>query len=326
MHYRPFGSLDFAVSIVGFGGAAVSGEGGGYGFGAISEDDSIQLIRYAFEKGINLFDTAPIYGFGESERRIGKALKPFRERVFVVSKCGVTWHDNKRVNMTNDPAVARKMLEQSLRDLNTDYIDLYMIHWPDKQVDIRKPMEVLSRAKTQGKIRAIGLSNTHEEDLRRALEVDRVDVLQSEYNLFHRGIEESLWPLVDEFKLGMMSWGSLDKGILTGRVTRERKFDEYDLRANAPWWKSADRSWKYRAMERIKPLVEAADHTLQQMALGYIFQSGHLSTALCGAKSPAQINTVIAAIDKLPSSGLLDKARNIAIEEASRADAQATLD
>lgn len=127
-----------------FGGASISGEGGGYGFGDISKDNAISVLHHALERGIKVYDTAPIYGFGESERRIGEAFKNKREHAFIISKCGVTWHDSKRVNMTNDPVTTKKMIEQSLRDLSTDYIDLYMVHWPDKNTDIRHTLEVLS--------------------------------------------------------------------------------------------------------------------------------------------------------------------------------------
>jgi len=154
-----------------FGGAAISGEGGGYGFGDINENDSIELLNSAYDKGIRIFDTAPIYGFGLSEVRMGKAFKQTRDKVFIVSKSGVTWGENKRVDMTNDPVVTTKMLEQSLRDLQSDYIDLYMIHWPDTRVDIRRPLEVLAKAKHQGKIKHIGLCNTNIADLEKGSEI-----------------------------------------------------------------------------------------------------------------------------------------------------------
>jgi myo-inositol catabolism protein IolS len=163
--------LGFPDFPIGFGAASISGEGGGYGFGAISERDAVQLLEQAFHAGIRLYDTAPIYGFGLSEKRIGLAFQQKREDVFYVSKGGVTWDQNKRVDKNNHPDVIQKMLEQSLRDLNTDYIDLYMIHWPDERHDIRPAMEVLTKAKAQNKIRFIGLCNTNERDFKKVLVV-----------------------------------------------------------------------------------------------------------------------------------------------------------
>src|SRR5688572_482163 len=145
---RKLGLISDLVFPVSFGCGAISGEGGGYGFGPILERDAVNLLNMAFDLGINLYDLAPIYGFGLAEKRLGRAFAKKREKVFLVSKCGVTWHENKRVNMTNDPIVAEKMLSQTLSHLRTDYVDLYMIHWPDSKLDIRVPMHALSKAKS----------------------------------------------------------------------------------------------------------------------------------------------------------------------------------
>lgn len=289
---------------VAFGGAAISGEGGGYGFGEISEGASIDLLHAAYEGGIRIFDSAPIYGFGLSEVRMGKAFKNTREKVFLVSKCGVTWHDNKRVDMNNDPKIAEKMLEQSLRDLNTDFIDLYMVHWPDSKVDIRKTMEVLSKAKHQGKIRHIGLCNTYVEDLNRAFEVDRIEVVQSEFNLFtNQFVREELFPYLNEKEISFMSWGTLDKGILTGRVDENRKnYDKSDCRSWAPWWKAADNSAKFEALKKLWPLLDKNQHTGLELALAYNLSYPELSVALCGAKNPEQLLSLLKSLENLPKN------------------------
>jgi myo-inositol catabolism protein IolS len=292
-----------------FGGAAISGEGGGYGFGDISENDSIDLLLQAYESGIRIFDTAPIYGFGTSEIRMGKAFKQMREKVFIVSKSGVTWNESKRVDMTNEPAVAQRMLEQSLRDLNTDFIDLYMVHWPDARVDIRKTMEVLSKAKHQGKIKHIGLCNTNVEELNKAFEVDRVEVVQSEFNLFtNKFVREELFPYLNEKQISFMSWGTLDKGIITGRVDEKRKtYDKSDCRSWAPWWKSADNSAKFEAMKKLWPLLDKGHHNGLELALAYNLSFPELSTAICGVKSVEQLNSLIKAYQNLPNANELNE-------------------
>lgn len=316
MKYRKFGSIaGFEVSEIGFGGAAVSGEGGGYGFGFVEEKDALDLLHKAYDSGINLFDTAPIYGFGLSEKRFGKAFKGMREKVFIVSKSGVTWDSSKRVDMNNDPKIAQKMLDQSLKDLQTDYIDLFMIHWPDEKHDIRKPMEVLYKAKEEGKIRHIGLGNSFPEDIEKACEIAQVEVLQNEFNLFARYPQESLFEIIREKNLGFMSWGTLDKGILTGTVTPNRKYDKADARSHAPWWKSADRKPKFNAMEKIMPILKANNHTGLEMALGFVLQFEELSTALCGTKSFAQLESAVNALGNLPSKDLLEEISEIAKKE-----------
>ena len=311
---RPFGSIDFQVTEIAFGGGSISGEGGGYGFGHIGEDDAISLLHNAFERGINLFDTAPAYGFGISEKRIGKAFVKKRGDVFIVSKGGITWDDNKRIRIDNSPKVIQKMLEQSLKDLRTDHIDLYMIHWPDKNVDIRKPIEYLSRAKDEGKIRSIGLCNSFAEDIMKAFEIERVSVLQSEFNLFNSTAKDELFDIINDKNIGFMSWGTLDKGILTGRVTPERKFDNVDARSSAPWWKNDDKTLKYKAMERINDLLKENDYSGLELALGYVLQFEELSTALCGVRNTEQLESAVNSLNNLPDKKILEEAKTIADE------------
>ncbi len=294
---------------IAFGGAAISGEGGGYGFGEISEGESIDLLHAAFEGGVRVFDTAPIYGFGLSEQRMGKAFKNMREKVFLVSKSGVTWHENKRVDMTNDPKVAEKMLERSLRDLNTDFIDLYMIHWPDVRVDIRRTMEVLSKAKNQGKIKHIGLCNTNADELTKAFEIDRVEVVQSEFNLFtNKVVQKDVFPFLRKKNISFMSWGTLDKGILTGRVDEKRKaFDKSDCRSWAPWWKDMDNSAKFEAMKKLWPMLDKNQHTGLELALGYNLSFPELSVAICGAKGLGQLESLLKSVKNLPKNDQLQE-------------------
>lgn len=279
---------------IAFGGAAISGEGGGYGFGAITESQALDLLKYSFDRGIRIYDTAPIYGFGLSEKRIGQAFHKIRDQVFIVSKSGVTWHDNKRVNMTNDPKVTEKMLEQSRRDLQSDYIDLYMIHWPDVNIDIRRPLEVLAKAQEQKKIKHIGLCNTNLEDLKKAQQVARIEVVQSELNYFERKSTE-LFPYLKENHISFMSWGTFDKGILTGRVTADRKFDETDCRSWAPWWKSSPKAKKYAEVEKIKASLKEGE-TLTGFALKHNLSYPEVSSLICGFRSAEQLDDILKSL------------------------------
>lgn len=299
------GSLPLA-----FGGASISGEGAGYGFGDIDESTAIDLLNEAKDLGIRVFDTAPIYGFGLSEQRIGKAFRKNREEVFIISKSGVTWGNNKRVDMTNNPVKTREMLEQSLRDLDSDYIDLFMIHWPDKRVDIRKPLEVLARAKNEGKIKHIGLCNTNLEDLAKAAEIEKIEVVQSQLNLFETEVTE-LFEYLKEREISFMSWGTLDKGILSGRVNKDRKFDKSDCRSWAPWWKGMDKEPRYKMMDTIEPFLKKHGHTSLELALAHNLSYGEVSTLLCGARSSAQLNGLVAALKHLPSSELVEEMKEL---------------
>ncbi|MGE3610765.1 MAG: aldo/keto reductase [Bacteriovoracaceae bacterium] len=280
MLYSEKNYLNQPLSRIIFGGAAISGEGGGYGFGAMSEKEAEAIIKSSWESGINIYDTAPIYGFGLSEERLGKFLP---EEALVITKGGVDWHDNMRVNMTNEPVVIEKMLNQSLHRLKRDSIDIYMIHWPDKNVDIRRPLEILKKAHDDGKIKKIGLCNTNLEDLKLASEIANIDFLQSELNAFK---QEGFSCLGREWKNRFsMSWGTLDKGILTGRVTKERKFSKEDCRSWAPWWNKKEVDEKITRVEKLKPILAAHQLSLTEFALHFNLTYFGIDACLIGFKS-----------------------------------------
>jgi myo-inositol catabolism protein IolS len=302
MLYRTFGNTQFEISAISFGGASISGEGAGYGFGAISEADSITLLKQAFDLGINSFDTAPIYGFRTSEQRMGKAFKNIREKVFITSKCGINWHDSGRVDMDNDPKKAQRLLEQTLKDLQSDYVDLYMVHWPDSKWDIRYPLEILQNNQAKGKIKHIGLCNTNKNDLLKALDVCEVSALQSELNAFNQNFLE----LLDEFSdtnFGTMAWGTLDKGILTGRVNAKRQYDKFDCRKNAPWWKKDDVMAKVKKVEKLN----MNEKDLLAMAIGHNLQTPKVSSAIVGARNPRQLKQVVNTLENLPDKEEIDE-------------------
>ncbi len=309
MKYRNFGKTGHKISEICFGGAAISGEGKGYGFGAISENEAISLLHEAYDKGINTFDSAPIYGFGLSEERIGKAFKKNRNDVFLISKCGIDWHENRRVNLDNSPKTTQKMLQQSLKRLQSDYIDLYMVHWPDPRVDIRKTLEVLFKAQQEEKILHIGLCNTNQEEINLAQEVCEIAVYQSEYSLTVQKAETELFPFIAD--AAFMSWGTLDKGILTGSVTRDRKYEDDDCRKSAPWWSHKEVMAKLDKVDKLKSYLERKDYELIHCALGFNLMNPQLSTALCGFKNSKQLNSLLSAYQSLPSDDDLQEIKEI---------------
>lgn len=290
----------FSSHFIGFGGGAISGEGKGYGFGPISEVDSTHLLNKALERGIKIFDTAPIYGFGTSEIRMGKAFAKCREEVFICSKGGVTWDQNKRVDIDNSPKVITKMLEDSLRNLNSDYIDLYMIHWPDPRSDIRRAMEILVKAKEIGKINHIGLCNTNLEDLSKAKEIGEIEVLQSEFNIFNQS------EILDD--IYFMGWGTLDKGIVSGRVTKGRNFDPLDARSWAPWWKKSSKNIKIEKMETVLSFLKDRGHTGIEFALAFNKSNQKVSLSLVGMRNIEQLDSLLKSLEHLPTSEIVEEA------------------
>ncbi len=295
MIYRENDAFSKPLPVITFGGASLSGEGGGYGFGPMSEKEAENLILCAWERGISLFDTAPIYGFGLSEERLGRYLP---QEAMVISKSGVDWHHSKRVNMTNSRKVTQKMIEESLKRLNRELIDIYMIHWPDSRVDIRVPLEVLKRSQDEGKIKHIGLCNTNLEDFNKAEEICRIDALQSELNLFN---QEAFLRLGQEWrKKFTMGWGTFDKGILTGRVSSNRKFPKEDCRSWAPWWKKKEVLLKIERTQKLKNILSDYNLSLQSFCLHFSIHYFGVSTSLIGFKSFEDIAQVTSSLQLIP--------------------------
>ncbi|MFZ8932844.1 MAG: aldo/keto reductase [Bacteriovoracaceae bacterium] len=281
-----------------FGGASLSGDSGGYGFGQISSKDSQQLLEFCYESSLRVFDTAPIYGFGESEETIGSFVKGKREDCFLISKGGVSWHNSKRVNMTNEPKVIETMIHESLTRLNTDYIDLYMIHWPDERVDIRRALEVLVKAKEKEKIKHIGLCNTNLDDINKANELERIQFIQSELNYFNQAPYNDTKDYLQNEDVTFMSWGTLDKGILTKRAHKQRKYDSSDARSWAPWWKKMDKNSKYERVEKLEKSLLNYGVSLLEFALHYNLSFEYLDYVLVGAKKPQQLYEIVKALKK----------------------------
>lgn len=277
-----------------FGGAALSGDGGGYGFGTIK--DAIGLLEFAYDSGVTVYDTAPIYGFGESEKVLSQFIKNKREKVRVISKSGVFWQSSKRVDMTNDPKVTLQMLEDSLKRLSSEYIDLYMIHWPDPKIDIRYPLEVLAKAKEQGKILEIGLCNTTLDDLKTAKDVVDIRVVQSQHNLYEAPSSE-IQNYLNENQISFMGWGVFDKGILTGRVTKKREqaknYDESDCRRSAPWWVQKDVIAKCEKLGPWMAMAEELELSPSELAVNYALTPDFSDMVLVGAKKREDLESVL---------------------------------
>lgn len=267
-----------------FGGASLAMDSGGYSLGRLKDVRPMDLILEAFNMGISCFDFAPIYGLNRAEIEMGKFNKLYRDKVTLISKAGVHWHSNLRVDMNNDPKIILKQFDQSLKNFNTDYIDIYFIHWPDKKVDIRRSIDVLYNLKEKGKIKHLGLSNTFEDDFNKALEVAPIEFIQGELNLFN---QKSFKPNNTYF----MNWGSLDKGILSSRVSLGRKFEAEDARSHAFWWKKSNWKEKVRFVEKLKIKYKLSDNELKKIALQYVLNNS--DSSIIGFKSIEQLHEII---------------------------------
>lgn len=267
---------------------------GGKGWGGQSERDSLEVMETAFARGIRHFDTARIYGV--SEELVGRFIKDKRADMFLASK----------VYPRGDGAFVRKELEQSLLKLQTDYIDLYYLHWPVEGQDIREQMEALADAREAGLIGAIGVSNYSSELLRLAMEVAPVDYLQIGYHLFWRVAEKDLIPYCRDNGIRVVSYSSLAQGILAGKFTQHPVFPKGDHRADRVIHFQPD-VWPhvYAAVEELKGLAAATGQPLSHLALQWCASREGINTVLVGARNRKQMLENATALETPAEAAIL---------------------
>jgi len=287
LRYEKVGKSNLMVSVVGLG---TWGMGGDY-WGKKSDSESIKTINKAIDAGINLIDTAPAYGNGHAEEVIGKAIKTRREDVIIATKCGIL---RERENFKNNlrPESIRKEVENSLSRLGIDVIDLYQIHWPDPDTPIEKTLDELNRLQKAGKFKYLGVSNFNVELLSKALDHHpkcNIISLESQYSILVRDIEVEMLPFCKERNIGILSYGTLGGGILSGKFKKPPKFKKGDRRSEFyPFYKEV--YWN-KAMDLVKLLKKIAnDHNrpIVQVAINWSNQQEGITTALVGASTPLQ--------------------------------------
>ncbi len=295
---REFGPR-LKATTVGLGCGGLSGESGGYGFGAMTDGAAQRVLEKSYELGIRLFDTAPIYGFGESERRLGKFFKAhpsFMNDSVIVTKLGVDWDDSKNVRIDNSPEAARRMLGQSLERLGLSKVHVYMIHWPDLAVPVERTMETLADLKSQGMIGSIGVSNFSPEMIKQAEKIAPIDVIQAPFSFASASAKETLLPFCGKEARGFMSYATLAKGILAGTVTGDRKFEDSDVRARSNKTLLQLEAIKDE-LAQFRQLAADSAMSVSQLATAWVLSHASVSTALCGCKSIEQVAEIVGAAD-----------------------------
>ena len=264
-----------------------------WGENTIDLEHSIATIRSAIDRGITLIDTAPVYGFGLSERIVGTVLSGgLRDRVILATKGGLQWRGGK-VRRDSSPAHIRKEVEESLRRLRTDHIDLYQLHWPDPLVPIQETAATLARLLHEGKIRAIGVSNYSPEQMAEFRKAAPIHSVQPPYNLFERGAESGVLPYAVRHDIAVLCYGALCRGLLTGSITARTKFEGDDLRRNDPKFQQPRFSQYLAAVASLNRFAqERYDRGVLALAVRWVLDQGGDTIALWGARRPAQLNPV----------------------------------
>jgi aryl-alcohol dehydrogenase-like predicted oxidoreductase len=265
---------------------------GGWMWGGTDEAESIATIRAALEHGINIVDTAPVYGFGRSEEIVGKAITESRLRsnVVIATKTGLQWEGGRVARNASRNRIMREV-EDSLRRLQTDYIDIYQVHWPDPLVTIEETADAMHQLFAQGKIRAIGVSNFSVVQMERFRRVAPLHVQQPPYNLFERGIEADLLPYCRENNIATLGYGALCRGLLSGRMRADTVFDGDDLRRTDPKFVAPRFAQYLAAVDKLDRLAQRFGKRVIHLAVRWMLDQG-ITTALWGARHPGQLQPV----------------------------------
>ncbi len=294
MEYRKFGQTGIEISAIGFGCWEIGG-----GYGSIEETDFVRAVNRALDLGINSFDTAEAYGFGASEKSLAKALGARRKDAVITTKFGIGYREAPNYR-DSTPKRVTESIEKSLRNLGTDYVDVYLVHWPDRATPFDQTMRALDDLVKAGKVRAVGLSNFKLAEIEACMAARRVDVVQYCWNMFDRRMQKEIFPYCREHHIGVMAYGSLAYGMLTGTLSEEKAFEKNDWRANRGKLANInlfahlfgpDHFLKnLRAIEDLKGVAKRYGKTLPQLALRWTLSNPVISTALVGCRNPGEVD------------------------------------
>ena len=295
MEYITLRNSDLKVSRLCMGGCPM----GGYGWGNVLEKELIDAVHAALDNGVTIFDTADTYGLGQSERTFGKALGNRRKDVVIADKFGVRV-GNGMTFYDNSPEYIKEAIDLSLKNLGTDYIDLYQVHYRDEKTPLVDVIETLEDLKKEGKIRYYGLSNIHETDYDEIKPfIGKIVSVQDEYSLACRKNEQDLKTLYFDFQITPLTWGSLGQGILTGKYDENAAFDSNDRRSKDIYVNfHGDKLLKnLDIVEAMKPIAEAHGKPISAVAIRFILDWLEGSVVLVGVKRPSQILGNIEGLD-----------------------------
>ena len=302
MQRRALGKSGMEASVVGLGAWAI----GGWMWGGTDVKTAIKAIQTGIDAGIDLVDTAPVYGFGRSEEVVGRAIADRRDRVVLATKCGLIWHEERgelhfksdQEHITADGSIAvykylhpdsvKWQVEQSLRRLGTDRIDLLQTHWQESTTPVCDTMAALMELKEEGKIRAIGCSNATPAQMDEYRAAGQLDVDQECYSMLDRKREQSNLPYCAKHDIAFLAYSPLALGLLTGKVTPDREFGEGDLRRNNPRFSVENRRRVLEMLAEFQPIAEAHDLSLSQLAIAWTVAQPGCTHALVGARNEAQ--------------------------------------
>jgi aryl-alcohol dehydrogenase-like predicted oxidoreductase len=300
MKTRKLGNSDLHITPVGYGAWAIGGSGWQFAWGSQDDNDSIAAIHRALELGVNWIDTAAVYGLGHSEEVVARALKTWAgPRPYVFTKCGLRWDAEGNVKKVLSSDSIRHEVEDSLRRLSVEVIDLYQIHWPPEpdSAELEEGWSTLASLQRQGKVRWIGVSNFSVQQLRRAQAVASVTSLQPRYSLVHREVENQDLPYCRRENIGVIVYSPMASGLLTGAMTRERAaiLPKDDWRSTHPDFTEPNLSRNLALVECLRQIARRHNISAGEIAIAWTLHNAAVTGAIVGARNARQAEGVMRA-------------------------------
>jgi aryl-alcohol dehydrogenase-like predicted oxidoreductase len=308
MEYRTLGKSQIKVSEIAFGAWAI----GGWLWGGADAKDAIRALETGIDHGMTTIDTAAVYGFGLSEQLVAKAIKGKRDKTQILTKFGMVWDEKKgKLYFTTQNNNGKDIdiyaysskervladCDRSLKNLGTDYIDLYQIHWPDETTPVSETMEAMEILISKGKIRAGAVSNYSRELMAEALKTYQIASNQIPYSMVNREIEKELVPFCINNNIGILAYSPLQRGLLTGKFKQGHSFSDGDSRPNTPYYKEPNLSKIIDLTAKLKIVADERNVTLSQLVLNWTKEQPGITCVLAGARNPGQVLDNVKAVD-----------------------------
>lgn len=294
---RQLGNSDLHLTPIGYGAWAIGGGNWEFAWGAQDDDESVRTIERAVDAGINWIDTAAIYGLGHSEEVVAKALRNSGSKPYIFTKCSMRWSADRQIYRSLKPKSLQEELENSLRRLNVDTIDLYQIHWPNPEDELEEGWEILARFKEQGKVRFIGVSNFNVEQMKRVQKIAPITSLQPPYSLLRRDIEAEILPYCEEHNIGVINYSPMVSGLLTGKMTAERvkEMPADDWRKRSPNFNEPKLSRNLKLAELLREIGNTHNVEAGVVAIAWTLRNPAVTAAIVGARRPDQVDGILPA-------------------------------
>jgi aryl-alcohol dehydrogenase-like predicted oxidoreductase len=294
---RQLGNSDMHLTPIGYGAWAIGGGNWEFAWGAQDDDESVKTIERALDSGINWIDTAAIYGLGHSEEVVAKALKNSPHKPYVFTKCSMRWQPNRQIYRSLKAGSLQEEIEDSLRRLRVDTIDLYQIHWPNPEDEIEEGWETLARFKEEGKVRHIGVSNFNVEQMKRIQKIAPIASLQPPYSLLNRKVEDEILPFCQANHIGVINYSPMVSGLLTGKMTAERikNLPDDDWRKRSANFTEPKLSKNLKLVELLREIGKAHNVEPGVVAIAWTLRHPAITAAIVGARRPDQVDGVLPA-------------------------------